>query len=477
MQQLRSFFFFSFFTFCFLPLFSQVPDSIINSIQAYPEIDSSVATVVIGDVRISGFKKTKPYIINREIPFRNGDVIVLADLPKKLQLCHDQLMNTSLFVDVDVTIERRVNQLVFINVHIKERWYLFPLPYFRIVDRNFNTWWVEQKRNLNRVDYGLKFMQNNVSGRNDNLNIWLITGYTQQASIRYENPFLDKSLKHGMNVGFSYSRNREMNVATIQNKQTFYKEDHFLVKQIHFDAAYTYRPAIKTRHHFRVSYTDQTIHDSIIAKNPNYFGDSARRVRFFDMNYSIQYFNVDYIPYPLKGFMGDAYVYKRSIGAKNNVFQIGGKGTYSFKLAPKSFMQFQGAAMLRLPFKQPYFNQRMFGSGDFYMRGLEYYIIDGAAGGFARATAKQQVLSFSVRNIIASKTHDKIPFRVFLKGYGDAGYSYNPEPGTSIFNNRLLRTWGAGIDIVTFYDIVVKLEYSFNQRGESGLFIHTKSDF
>ena len=64
-----------------------------------------------------------------------------------------------------------------------------------------------------------------------------------------------------------------------------------------------------------------------------------------------------------------------------------------------------------------------------------------------------------------------------LKAYGDLGYSYLPNPGNSRLNNKLLRTWGAGVDVLTIYDVVLKLEYSFNQLGEKGLFIHTATDF
>jgi hypothetical protein len=140
-------------------------------------------------------------------------------------------------------------------------------------------------------------------------------------------------------------------------------------------------------------------------------------------------------------------------------------------------MHFQAAGALKLPFKQPYYSNGLMGSSDFYMRGLEYYVINGAAGGIGRATAKTQVLSFNFRNPINSKTHDKIPFRIFLKAYGDAGYAYNKQPGNSIFNNKLLHTYGAGVDIVTFYDLVIKIEYSRNQIGEAGIFLHTKTDF
>jgi hypothetical protein len=38
--------------------------------------------------------------------------------------------------------------------------------------------------------------------------------------------------------------------------------------------------------------------------------------------------------------------------------------------------------------------------------------------------------------------------------------------------DSFLRGIGAGIDIVTYYDKVMRLEYSVNGWGESGIFIH-----
>lgn len=160
-----------------------------------------------------------------------------------------------------------------------------------------------------------------------------------------------------------------------------------------------------------------------------------------------------------------------------NVWQLGARGTYTIPVFSKSYLQFQAAGLLKLPFKQPYYNLGMFGSNDFFMRGLEYHVIDGVAGGFGRATAIKQLLSWNIKNPVKIKGHDKIPLRILVKGYGDAGYSYNPNANSSILNNRVLKTWGAGIDILTFYDIVLKLEYSYNQLGKQGLFVHSKSDF
>ena len=46
----------------------------------------------------------------------------------------------------------------------------------------------------------------------------------------------------------------------------------------------------------------------------------------------------------------------------------------------------------------------------------------------------------------------------------------------SFLNNRMLYTGGMGFDIVSFYDTCIRLEYSINQLGQKGLFLHTKVD-
>ncbi|MGI8636840.1 MAG: POTRA domain-containing protein, partial [Segetibacter sp.] len=71
----------------------------------------------------------------------------------------------------------------------------------------------------------------------------------------------------------------------------------------------------------------------------------------------------------------------------------------------------------------------------------------------------------------------KIPFRVFLKAFGDLGYSYTPNYGISRLNNKLLHTYGFGVDIVTFYDIVLRFEYSYNQLGESATYFHNQNEW
>src|SRR5438874_9193559 len=191
------------------PLQKDSSAAINTLLNAITQSASDTSLVVIADITVHGNKKTKPFIIEREIPFKQGDYIPYNELEKKLALARQQVMNTSLFTQVDIYVQSQQGSLVFIDVDVKERWYLFPLPYFKLIDRNFNQWWVEQKASLNRVNYGVKFDQKNVTGRNDKLSVYLIGGYSRQVALRYEQPFANRSLKSGYSVAFNFSRQRE----------------------------------------------------------------------------------------------------------------------------------------------------------------------------------------------------------------------------------------------------------------------------
>jgi hypothetical protein len=154
-------------------------------------------------------------------------------------------------------------------------------------------------------------------------------------------------------------------------------------------------------------------------------------------------------------------------GVYNKLWQLGGNWYSDIYLSAK----------IKLPFDQPYINQRALGFGEAYLRGLEYQVIDGAAFGMARSTIKRRLAAFSVPLPFKSKSAKRIPFSIFAKSYADVGYAYAKKKYDTYLNNRLLYTGGVGIDIVTFYDLTLRFEYSFNQLGQKGLFLHTQGGF
>jgi hypothetical protein len=369
---------------------------------------------------------------------------------------------------------------VDVSIEVRERWYIFPIPYFRPVDRNFSAW-ADKNYSLSRVNYGIKFSHNNFTGRNDKLRLWLVTGYTRQITLNYDQPYADKSLKHGFGVGLTYSALKELNLSTVNNRQLFLNADSlifagkFLTEQLNLSAVYFYRPAIRTRHSLRFSLNYNKIDSIVSAKSPFYFNDNKRQIIYPELNYSMEYQNVDYVPYVLRGFMGDVNFVRRGINADMNLSQLSGRFTVGIPMGNKYYLGLQGSGTIKLPLDQPYFNQRLFGYGDMYLRGLEQYVIDGVAGALARSTIRKQLFAFNIPSRLP--TLQTIPVKIYLKTYGDLGYSYNRSFKDNSLVNKMMYTGGFGVDIVTAYDLVLRFEYDFNQLGQQGLFFHVRNDF
>lgn len=435
--------------------------------------------VTIRDIHVKGNKKTKEYIVEREVKLVRAQAYTISDILANIRTSRQNLMNTALFVDANVDFTNWVNDSLDIVVDVKERWYFFPVPYFRPVDRNWNVWINQYKVSFERVNYGIKFDWNNVTGRNDKMNIYLINGYTRQISLNYYNPYVDKKLVHGLGFDVSYGQSREINYTTRANQQQFFKDENkFIRQQMYFGLSYSYRKGSIARHYVKLGVAFDRVADTVVQLNPKYFEYDKNRTVYPELRYRYQHLNVDYIPYPSKGYTFEFDFLKRGIGKDNmDLWQFRARGSKYFPLPWKLNFGVMAEADLKLPFDQPFYNQPLLGYSDSYLRGLEYYVIDGVAGGFLRSTLRKELFSFRWRTGLKSRTYGSIPFKIYAKAYGDAGFVYNKNNVTgNMLTNKFLYTGGFGIDVLTIYDVVLRLEYSFNQLNERAFFFH-KNDF
>ncbi len=438
-------------------------------------VNDDTALYLIRSINITGNKITRDAIIYREVMVKSGETFAGAELARRIRLTKEHLMNTTLFVTVSV--ERKVDEFGITDIEIKvaERWYIFPIPYFKVVDRNWNVWLNDYKGSFERTQYGLKITHNNTTGRNDKLNLWLIAGYTQQLEFKYQLPFADKKMEKGFTVGMSYGRNREINFATDSNKQQFKTLPNFGRNYMRTEATFTYRKGSNMRSYLRSVFGIEKIDSAFFFANPKYLNGHTKAT-FLDLTAVYQYFNVDYIPFPLRGWYVDVYATQRiskTIGMTN----IGGRALATWRFLPKTYINFQGVVSYTLQSNQPYFNTRLMGYGNLWMQGLEYFVMDGTFGVVGRTTFRRELFTYTFRGPESWKSHSKIPFRFFMKAFGNIGYAYHSNPGNNFMNNRFLHTAGFGVEVATIYDLVMKLDYSFNQFGQSGFFIHTAADF
>jgi outer membrane protein assembly factor BamA len=462
----------------FLRAQSSLPENTIIFSTDAPTATEDSNLYVVRNISISGNNKTKPNIILRELSFEINGAYTLDDIVKRFEKARRQLMNTSLFQEVVVSLKSINGYNVTVNIEVTESWYLWPKPFIRPVDKTFHQWWNETDRSMDRINYGIKITHNNFTGRNDKLKVNLMNGYTKQLSLQYYGLFLDNELKWSTNLGVTFGKNREVNYMTLNNKQVpLNNNNEFLRSYFSWFAQVNYRPKIKTTHTFGIGYNYEEIADTIYKLNPH-FSEQQNLVRYTELFYRLAYFDVDFNPYPTKGHMGELMLKKKGFNDPVNLWQFSAKGSAFWPMSKNYFFNLTAVGMLKLPFRQPYVTNQFIGSDDQYLQGYEYYVIDGVAGGYTKASIARPLVNtfFHVRSGRIQRLNH-IPFKLYAKTFVNAGYVYSDRPGQNQLNNKFLYSAGVGLDIVAFTDFVIKLEWSFNRLGENGLYLHRRNYF
>ncbi|MEL7161697.1 MAG: hypothetical protein AAFN92_13135, partial [Bacteroidota bacterium] len=246
-------------------------------------------TITVVDVFLRGHKKTRSSVIFREMTFGKGARIPAAEFEEEIALTYNALMNTGLFASLEISHTDSLlgpgRETVFID--IRETWYLYPVPVFSLADRNFNVWWRDQNRSLDRVNIGGRLTYYNFTGRRDRLRLGFTTGYTRRYEIGYRLPYLNKAGSIGAEIGYNYRQRREQNYATQDNEQLFYQdEDNFVFRESSLDLRATYRRKLYVSHRLEFGYRRGNIADTIArVLNPEFYGKGRTEQQFFRVGY------------------------------------------------------------------------------------------------------------------------------------------------------------------------------------------------
>ena len=402
---------------------------------------NDTANVLISSVKISGNRHTKDYIILREMPFKAGDRLSKKDLPENFLLAANQVRNTNLFAELRIDSSVNADSSLQVNISVRERYYIYPTPQFQLVDRSFNEWVKTYHADFNRVVYGVKFAHYNLTGRRDQLRIYLLNGYARNFSASYVSPLLDSALTKGFGAAAGFTQNREVGYKTTYfNKTLNYKKDDFVRNSFNASFAYSIRKGLfkSTSFAFGINYINAD--DSLLTQkyNPHYFNSSKHTQVFPDFSAGISYAKTDNINYPLKGKIWGVSFSKRGLAFKGGINNTILQGTASIFIPHRHnwYSSIQASGIIKVPFDEAYINQRAIGYGNLTLRGLEYYVADGVVAALAKYTLSKKIAEFKVKTPIHIKKLPYIPFKFFAKTYADAGYSYNQSKYETRLNNR-----------------------------------------
>lgn len=441
---------------------------------------SQTSTTTVRSIEIIGNKKTKDKIVYRELDFKIGDDIPANDLTNRLKENERLVLNTGMFSKVEMS-----EQDGTITITVRENWYIYPIPLIELADRNFNVWWVEQNRALDRLNLVMRLYHLNLTGNQDRLKILTQLGYTQKLELEYTYPGLNKAQTIGLMTNVLFTRNKEIGYTAVGNKLLFDREeDIFQLKRTRIGGGLMYRPGILFYHFANVNYHQNQITDTVAVQlNPDYFLDSRTKQQYLSFTYNLTYDNRDIKPYPTTGSFSSLQFQKDGFGIfddRNSMFLTAETRQYfpitkrwSTSLTLKGRVQ-----MIRQ--KQGYYNSRALGYLEDFVRGYQYYVVDGQDFGYFKSSLRYLVFDQEIKfgKWVFIEQFRLAPIKVYLTANYDGGYVWdNDYQENNPLSNSYLQGASVGVDIVVYYDKVLRVEYSMNRLKEKGLFLSYNLSF
>ncbi len=435
---------------------------------------------IVDSIAITGNKKTRHGIIMREINFQVNDSLTESELQTRCLRSQQNLMNTSLFVHDTVsytidTIARHVS--VLITVH--ERWYFWPSLILQIQDRNFNAWWYQEHHELTRLNYGVGFTLYNIFGLNQTLTFIARKGYTEQYGAGYRIPYINKKKTLGLNMGFNYYRNNQIWFKTLDNQlQYFTNKTSYVRTESEAKMGITYRHKLYGRNTFEVFFKASSVSDTINKLNDTYFASQQTFVQYLSLQYRFSYDTRDYKPYALKGHVFDLALVKDGLGAlqdetPNNLYAFASM-KHHFKICNRWYMMNAVKGRYMPQYVPMYYFNRALGFTEL-VRGYEYYVVDGQSYGLVKSNIRYQLIKPKAYRapINSFKKFSTFSFSMYVGPFIDAGFVVDNAFGKfNPLSNQLLLGGGIGIDLVTYYDYVLRTEFSINKMGQTGIYLH-----
>lgn len=442
------------------------------SLPAHSQCESSLE---IKTISIDGNRMTREAVLLRELSVEIGDCITDGELDGIAEKNRQRLLNLAIFNEVNVDWQHSDSNSIQMRIHVIERFPVMPEPNFEFADRNINVWIKEQQLDPRRVNLGLDLIHNNFRGNKELLTVGGQIGYTQKLNFAYDLPFIDRKKKHGLGFSFSSLRNKELAYRTSNNKLLFHKDPSTFVFHLkELSAWYSYRPDYAVKHNLQLRLQDYLIDRHILELNPLFLGGGTKE-HVLSLLYRFDYNAVDNWNYPLMGwrFVG-RFEQHYTMANRKPQAAINVQFDRYLNPLPHYFVSFIARARWSFPQQEAYIFQKNLGYDFNYVRGYEYYVVDGSAFALGRVNLKRSLLDKKL--LFPIRYFEVVPIRVYGKIFADAGIACCGSGMGDRLSERLLSALGVGIDILTLYDIKFRIEYSINGLGEKGVFLHKSGE-
>lgn len=433
---------------------------------------------VVRFIHIEGNRLTKAHIIKRELPLQEGDTIHAAQITEICKQVSENLMNTGLFNFTDAHIvQDSTLHTADLVIKLTEQWYFFIFPQITFADRNVNTWMKEHK--LSELSLGPDTWLYNFRGRRETLRIFPMFGYDRQMMVDYDIPFVTKKMKWGLFMGGHAKTSHSILYSVTDNRSVFSPKFTNHAQSAHaLHLGVRYRHKIHISHSAKLQFEQHILNDSIATLNPLYLGDSISSSKNLSLSYLLKIDHRNYATYPLLGYYFDVegkyMLIFHDMQLRKSLVWLRSTFRKYRQLTPRLYYAFAITGFSCNNAAYPFhLQENSLGFGRFYVRGYEKYLFKTQHYLLGKQNIKFALLKDYVFRLFGIKndTFGKVPLSIFLTMFSDAAL-YNDQyfSPTEDFDKSLIFSFGIGLDIVTYYERVLRIEFTCNRRNERGIY-------
>jgi len=434
--------------------------------------------LVVGPVELVGNRVTRERVVMAELGFAPGDSLPAPAWPLAVELARANLLRTPLFNFVEIDTFRLAADTVSARVRLQERWYTWPYLFLNYADQNLNAWW--QHKQLDRLTYGLDLHRLNFRGRNELLKARATWGYSRRLGLSHENVFLDRRRRFSLGMALSYTLQDQAQVAVRADRLVFFEGQGAHLELLLAALRWSWRPDNQTSWGGELDYSRREVSDSLRLAWPEYLGGTAPALGHWGASAYWQRDSRDNGNYPLSGWWVRVQAQADWLGDGRRFIGLSARARRYQPLPGRWSAAASLAASALLGRDPPFFLQGALGFND-YIRGYEYYLINGRSFLLSKNQIRFNWLRYRQFDLDffpldRFPQFSRVHVSSFVGAFVDLGQVWQPAAQALAEGNLLVNRWqasaGLGWDWVTYYDKVLRLEWSVNRFGQSGFFLH-----
>jgi len=475
--------------FVLAPVVAQVKDGAVILPESLP-----FEAIKISEYKIDGNKLTKDWYIIRELDFKIGDTLATyqkgkaidfaqkrfvpgdsSELHLRMIYSRENIINTNLFLTVNLSVEQIEGNQYRLLIDVVERhyWWLFPVA--KLNAPNFNEWLRDP--DIKDLSMGLIFSHNNLFGTSHQTSLVGYVGKSYAAAWGYRIPWIGKGKKTGVTFGLGYENKYTVEYGSYENKRQMLYESNSQ-QTANFGVNFNFRPGLYNYATIKLTGNLVWISDSLYTLDSNYLAAGKKSNTSTSLYVDYAYDSRNSKSYPLLGNYLKVFVNKVGLGliSKDVDYFFYGVDFHFYQQLHKKWyvaemFKLENSSGENIPY---YYELNMTYKKDF-IRGYELNTIKGDQMYYFRSNIKYELVAPSVKKAKKEGQEDNkfknLQYAFYLNTFGDCGWVTNKFTENNPYNNKMLFSWGFGIDFVTYYDMVLRFEYSFTSEHTNGFYI------